>query len=102
MKPGIQEGQDEYVLGQKLAFATASLLLGIASFVSLLGMEKGILAIAFACLALKNDSKPRLAQRRGWAKAGLVLGILIVLIVPTMLLIFRDRVAALVEALEKL
>ena len=39
------------VLGQKYAFATASLLLGIASFISLLGVEKGILAIVFGSIA---------------------------------------------------
>ena len=102
MNPAIREGRNEFVLGQKLAFATAALLLGIASFVSLLGMEKGILAIAFACLALQSKTEPRLEQRRGWAKAGLVLGTLIVILVPTTLLIFYDRVATLIEVLENL
>ncbi len=100
MNPAIGEGKSEFVLGQKLAFATAALLLGIASFVSLLGMEKGILAIAFACLALRSKVEPRLEQRRGWAKTGLVLGTIMVILVPTMLLLFHDRVAAVIEALE--
>ena len=62
------------VLGQKYAFATAALLLGIVSYISLLGMEKGILAIVFAWLALKAAPAPALTQRRNWGKAGAVLG----------------------------
>jgi hypothetical protein len=62
------------VLGQKYAFATAALLLGIASFLSLLGLEKGILAVIFGLLALRAQPLPLLAARRAWAKTGVVLG----------------------------
>ena len=39
--------RESLILGQKYAFATASLILGIVSFVNLLGLEKPILAIVF-------------------------------------------------------
>ena len=52
------------LVGRKYAFATASLLLGIASCVSLLGFEKGILAVIFGILALRAQPQPALAARR--------------------------------------
>ncbi|MCU0724940.1 MAG: hypothetical protein MUE73_03995 [Planctomycetes bacterium] len=90
---------DPTVLGQKYAYATAALLTGIACFVQLLGIERAILAIAFAILALRRSPPPVLARRRGFAVAGLVLGILAVIAVPVFLLLFRDRFPALLEAL---
>ncbi len=69
-----QQLNEQAVHGQKYAFATASLLLGIASFISLLGVEKGILAILFGILALRAQPLPALAKRRAWGKTGIVLG----------------------------
>jgi hypothetical protein len=51
------DAKDYTILGQKYAFATASLILGISSFVSLLGLEKAILAIVFGWLALRRDAR---------------------------------------------
>src|SRR5688572_32123018 len=94
--------QQSLVLGQKYAFATASLILGISCFVSLLGMEKAILAIVFARLALRAKPEPMLTEHRIWAKAGLVLGILPLIIVPILLIINFDRVREIIDALSKL
>jgi hypothetical protein len=93
---------DQFITGQKHAFATASLLVGVASFLSLLGMEKAILAMVFAWLALKANPAPRLEERRSWAKIGFVLGLLMFILVPTALILFHDRIAELIAALEKL
>ena len=60
----MNHGRNDLVLGQRMAFAAAALLMGIASYVSLLGMEKGLLAVTFAVLALKSGPEPRLEQRR--------------------------------------
>lgn len=94
--------QQSLVLGQKYAFATASLIMGIACFVSLLGMEKAILAIVFAWLALRANPSPALKEHRVWAKAGLVLGILPLIIIPTILIVNFDRVREIIDALSKL
>jgi tellurite resistance protein TehA-like permease len=94
--------EQPFVLGQRFAFATAALLVGIGSYVSLLGMEKGILAILFAILALKSSPAPRLTERRAWAYIGLALGATMILLVPTMLLLYRERVGELIAALERL
>ena len=94
--------QQSIVIGQKYAFATASLIMGIACFTSFLGLEKAILAIVFAWLALRRQPEPALTEHRGWAKAGLVLGILPLVIVPTLLILNFDRVKQLLEVLSKL
>ena len=94
--------QRSIVLGQKYAFATASLIMGISCFVSLLGMEKAILAIAFAWLALRSKPEPVLTEHRMWAKAGLALGILPLIIVPILLIVNFDRVREIINVLSKL
>ena len=94
--------QQSVVLGQKYAFATASLIMGVACFVSLLGMEKAILAIVFAWLALRKQPEPALTEHRAWAKAGLVLGILPLVLVPVLLIVNFDKVQHLIEVLSKL
>ena len=94
--------KESWVLGQKYAFATASLILGICSFVNLLGLEKPILAIVFAWLALRTTPAPVLKAHRMWAKAGLVLGILPLVIVPIIIIVNFDRVREIIELLSKL
>ena len=86
-----QEDRANVVLGQKYAYATAALMLGIASFVNLLGMEKALLAIIFARLALKSEPPPALKNRREWGQAGLVLGVLQVVLISVLIIIFRNE-----------
>ena len=97
-----QHDRANVVLGQKYAYATAALLLGIASFVNLLGMEKAILAIIFARLALKSDPPPRLKNRREWGQAGLVLGVLQVVVISALIIIFRDELRHILELFMRL
>ncbi len=85
------ETQNNFVLGQKYAYATVSLLLGIFCFINIAGMEKAILAIVFGWLALRANPAPVLSERRRWAQAGLILGVLVLVIVPT-IIIFGARV----------
>lgn len=96
------EAKESWVLGQKYAFATASLILGISSFVGLLGLEKPILAIVFAWLALRAKPAPVLKLHRMWAKAGLVLGVLVLVIVPIIIIVNFDELREIVQLLSKL
>jgi hypothetical protein len=96
------ESQVHTVLGQKYAYATISLVLGLACFVNLAGMEKAALAVIFGLLALKSTPAPALKARRLWAKTGVVLGTLLLLIVPTIILLNLDRLRLIVETLSKL
>ena len=96
------EAKESWVLGQKYAFATVSLILGICSFVNLLGLEKPILAIVFGWLALRANPAPALKLHRMWAKTGLVLGILVLVIVPIIIIVNFDEVREIIQLLSKL
>ena len=96
------ESQVHTVLGQKYAYATISLVLGLACFVNLAGMEKAALAIIFGLLALKSTPAPALKARRVWAKTGVGLGTLVLVIVPTIILLNLDRLRLIVDTLSKL
>jgi hypothetical protein len=65
-------------------------------------MEKAILAIVFAWMALKPSPAPVLKDRRVWAQTGLVLGTIMLIVVPTIILLNLDRLRTLIEALVRL
>ena len=102
MSESYQESQSHIVLGQKYAYATISLILGLACFINLAGLEKALLAVIFGWMALKSTPAPELKTRRVWAKTGVVLGALVLIVVPTIIILNLDRLRVIVEALMKL
>lgn len=94
--------KESLILGQKYAFATVSLILGIVSFVNLLGLEKPILAIVFGWLALRTKPAPQLIEHRVWAKTGVVLGTIVLIVVPTLIILNFHRLQEIIEILSKL
>lgn len=94
--------RESLILGQKYAFATASLILGICCFINLLGLEKPILAIVFGWLALRTKPEPLLREHRVWAKTGVVLGAIVLIIVPTIIILNFDRLWEFIEILSRL
>ena len=94
--------KESLILGQKYAFATASLILGIFSFVNLLGLEKPILAIVFGWLALRTSPAPPLREHRVWAKTGVVLGTIVLIVIPTLIILNLHRLREFIEILSKL
>lgn len=92
----------DLVLGQKYAFATVSLVLGLFCFVNLLGLEKPILAIVFGWLALRTQPEPKLVEHRGWAKAGVTLATIMLIVVPTIVILNLDRLREMIDVLSKL
>jgi len=96
------ENKQALILGQKYAFATVSLVLGIFCFVNLLGLEKPILAIIFGWLALRNVPEPKLTQHRIWAKVGVVLGSIVLILIPVLIIINFDRLREFVQILSRL
>lgn len=96
------EVKNPSVLGQKYAFATVSLILGIFCFINLLGLEKPILAIIFGWLALRSKPEPELVEHRVWAKAGVALGVITLIVVPAIIVLNFDRLREIVECLSKL
>jgi len=97
-----QESRSFVVLGQKYAYATASLILGIVCYVNLAGLEKALLAIIFAWLALKPEPGPRLIERRLGAKIGAGLALFVLIFIPALVLLNLDRLRLIIEALQKL
>jgi len=96
------ENKQALILGQKYAFATVSLVLGIFCFVNLLGLEKPILAIIFGWLALRSVPEPKLTQHRIWAKVGVTLGAIVLVLLPVLIIINFDRLREFVEVLSRL
>ncbi|MDQ6785834.1 MAG: hypothetical protein M3033_03310 [Acidobacteriota bacterium] len=96
------ESQNYTILGQKYAYATVSLLLGIFCFINLAGMEKALLAVIFGWLALRKNHAPALKEHRIWAKTGMILGSLVLIIVPTIIILNFDRLREFVEVLSKM
>jgi hypothetical protein len=102
MNTNTDSPSSEAVLGQKYAFATVSLVLGIASFLNLLGIEKGILAIIFGAIALRPRPAPELRARRMWGILGMAFGALQVLFVVAIVALNFDKVLELISLLERL
>ena len=104
MKNDDLPAKEAAVLGQKYAYATASLILGLLCFVNLAGLEKAVVAIVFGVLALRSRPVPVLAQRRAWAKAGVALGAGLLVLVPALIyfVIGVDGLRQVVEALARL
>ncbi len=96
------EMKKHVVLGQKYAYATVSLLLGIFCFINLAGMEKAALAIVFAWLALRAAPEPLLKERRMWAQAGLALGGLVMIIVPVIIFLNFGRLREIFELISRM
>lgn len=55
-------------------FAIVSIVVGILSFVTVLGLEKAIVAVVFGILALRRIGKNPQVRGRALAVAGIVLG----------------------------
>lgn len=85
--------------GRKQGLAAAALALGLLSFLNLLGAEKAILALVlgFAALSGATDTGVR---RRSLAAIGLAAIYLVSVVI--VLVVFRDRLADLIEALNAL
>jgi hypothetical protein len=96
--------KDAAVLGQKYAYATASLTLGLLCFVNLAGLEKAVLAIVFGMMALGRRPAPNLVQRRTWAKTGVALGTVMIILVPSLIyfVIGIDGLRQVIDALARL
>jgi hypothetical protein len=90
------------ILGQKYAYATVSLVLGIFCFINLVGMEKAILAIVFAWMALRTSPEPVLKERRMWAQSGLVLGGLMLIIMPVIIFFTFGRLREVIDVITKM
>jgi hypothetical protein len=86
------------VMAQRYTYATIALVVGLLSFVNLFGFEKSMLAVVLGLKALSSKPAPALDARRGWAKAGITLGAVQVVVVLTIILLNLDRIPKIIEA----
>jgi hypothetical protein len=94
--------KDSLILGQKYAYATISLILGISCFVNLVGLEKAILAVVFGWLALRAKPTPALIEHRTWARTGVILGTVALLFVPLVIILNFDYILEFIDLLSKM
>ncbi len=85
--------------GRRQGLAIAALAVGLISFLTMLGIEKAILAIVLGVIAMSGSSS-RLVRQRSFIAIGLAL--LQIVTTGVVLLLYQDELGQLVELLSKL
>jgi hypothetical protein len=89
-----------YERGRSVGFATAAVALAVVAYVNLLGIEKSLLAIALAIVALKRISPPTFVRTR--IRVALALATVHALTVAVIVVVFADKIALLARQVIKL
>ncbi len=89
-----------YDEGRRMGLATGALALSVVAFINLLGLEKSILAIVLATLALYGAGPAAAVLRRG--RVALVIAAVHAATVLVVLAVFHDKLARLIELLQQL
>jgi hypothetical protein len=77
-------------MGTKSRVAVASLIVGIACFLNLLGIEKAIAAIILGAMGLKEISAEEKAGK-WFAYAGIILGSVYIITIAILLIIYGPQ-----------
>jgi hypothetical protein len=86
--------------GRRQGLAVAALVVALVSFLSLLGMEKAITAIALAIVAISGA--PAGSQPRKLGTAAIAVAALHLVTVAVVLIVFWDKVIEFVKLFEQL
>ena len=89
-----------YATGRRDGLGIAALTLGIVTYVSLLGVEKAVLAIVLGALAIRGGRPGSVAQKLG--RTSIVLGGLFIVTLIVVMICYREKVAELFALLQKL
>jgi hypothetical protein len=89
-----------FAQGRRHGLAIASLLVSLVSFVSLLGAEKAITAIALGAMAMKGAEAGSLPRKMG--TAAIIVSALFLMTVGVMLIVFWDKAVEFVRLLKQL
>ena len=92
--------QSAYQDGRRIGLATGALALSVVSFVNMLGLEKSILAIVLAVLAMQGVEPLAAALRRG--RMALLIASVHIISFVVVLVIFRDKLIELLRLLHTL
>jgi len=99
-----EETQDQatvvYSTGRQVGFGVAAVMLGCVSFLSLLGVEKALLAIILGGLAMRGAAQGSLSRRLGIISISL--GVLFLITLLVILVLFHDKLMMLIRLLEDL
>ncbi len=82
----------------KSKLALAGLLVGISSFISLLGVEKAVLAVLFGSWALKEAIDETGSKKLAWA--GVILGLVYLVVLAVVVIIYFPTLISLLEKLK--
>ncbi|MFN7182328.1 MAG: hypothetical protein ACK4NF_06600 [Planctomycetota bacterium] len=78
--------------------ALVSLLLGIFSFVHLLGIEKAVLAIVVGILALKESIRTTKSIKLSWI--GILLGLIYLVVITVIIIFYFPKMVLILEKLK--
>ena len=86
--------------GKRAGLGIAALVIGLVSFLSLLGAEKAIVAIALGAIAMRGQDPGSPARRLGII--AIVLGCLFLVTAIVVLAVFREQLGDLLSALQRI
>ena len=89
-----------YEEGRRAGLAIAAFALAIMSFINLLGVEKSVLALVLAVIALRGA---RLGQdARHWGRLAVSLAIVHIVVFAVFIVLFHQKLGQLILLLQKL
>lgn len=97
------DGGDAYDAGRRAGLSIGALAASLVAFVSLLGLEKALLALTLAILALAGGRRGG-GRRSGRRMAACAIGVSCVYIVTyaVILIVFRSQLAKLLHLMQQL
>ncbi len=98
--PPTSPADDGFDAGRRYGLATAALALSVVSFLNLLGMEKSMLALVLAVIAMRGAEPIGILMRRSRVAIGIA--VLHVLTISVVLVIFHEKFAELLTLLHEL
>lgn len=82
-----------YRRGRRTGLATAAFALAVIAYLNLLGIEKSLLAIVLAAMALKDSLLPAVLRTRTWIALGLAAVHTVTVVV--IVVVFADKLSLL-------
>jgi hypothetical protein len=86
--------------GRRAGMAVGALAIGIVAFISLLGLEKAILALVLGGLVARDTGTGSAARKR--AITAIVVASVYVIAFVVMMVLFHDKFAAFIRSLQQL
>ncbi|HYF49220.1 MAG TPA: hypothetical protein VEJ63_07435 [Planctomycetota bacterium] len=92
--------QAAYAEGRQMGLSIAAVAMSAVAFLSLLGLEKALLALTLALLVLR-EARPG-SQPRNRAKIAAVIAAVYCVCFVTALIVFRAQIAELIQMLQRM